>query len=97
MKHEGGFVLSPKVRADVWLPLSMRFSEAVLPEDSAKIGKKVYRGTRRWLRAAISPHLLRWCLRSNRPESTTGIQFRYVGLPNRSDAQARAIRLTTDP
>jgi len=61
MKHEGGFVLSPKGRAaNVWLPLSMRFSEAVLPEDSAKIGKKVYHGTRRWLRAAIFPDLLRW-------------------------------------
>ena len=60
MKHEGGFVLSPKGRAaDVWIQLSMRFSEAVLPEDSAKIWKKVHGDIRIWLRAAIFPHLLR--------------------------------------
>jgi len=61
MKHEGGFVLSERGRAaNVWLQLSMRFSEAFLPEDSAKIWKKVYHGTRRWLQAAIFPDLLRW-------------------------------------
>ena len=33
MKHEGGFVLSERGRAaNVWLQLSMRFSEAFLPE-----------------------------------------------------------------